>query len=140
VSPAAPYRLENLERDLLTVMQRARPTVVIAPVDFDRHPDHRVTAWIVTRAAPSNARRLGYLVHAPGFPTPFLLRRGEALVPPKREKHHAWQTCPLSRRAETRKHQVLERYRTQRVDPYLFLLTDAFVRTNELFVLEGPRS
>jgi LmbE family N-acetylglucosaminyl deacetylase len=137
VSPGAEYRLVNLEKDLRTVLSQTRPTVVVFPVPFDAHPDHSASGRIaltVLADAGLNPRRLGYLIHALHFPSPFRLAPGYPLLPPRRFVDEKWALFPLTPADERAKKQVLRDYRSQRRDPYLFILMDAFVRRNELFV------
>lgn len=142
VSPGAFYTLENLELDLSRVLDRVAPTVVLAPVPFDHHPDHAATGRIVRdllerRPAP-RPRLLGYLIHHPGYPRPFTYAPREPLAPPRRFlASQSWRVFPLSRELERKKHAVLHLYKSQIHDPYLWVLLDAFVRENELFVAGG---
>jgi LmbE family N-acetylglucosaminyl deacetylase len=140
VSPGAFYTLSNLEGDLARVMAVARPTTVIAPVPFDHHPDHAATGAIVrqqvARLEPE-PRLLGYLVHSGHFPRPLAYTPGLGLKPPARFAGEDGKVYPLSREGVRRKAQVLAAYRSQKKDPYLRLLLDAFVRKNELYVEGG---
>ncbi|MBW8879375.1 MAG: PIG-L family deacetylase [Acidobacteria bacterium] len=137
VSPGAEYRLVNLEKDLHTVLDKTRPTVVALPVPFDAHPDHSASGRItlmVLEDAGLKPHRLGYLIHARHFPSPFRLAPGHPLLPPHRFADEKWALFPLTPADERAKKRVLIEYRSQRRDPYLFVLMDAFVRRNELFV------
>lgn len=137
LSPGAPYRLASLQADLDRVLAVAAPTRIIAPVAFDGHPDHRAGAIVVRRRLAGlrePPRLLGYLVHARDFPAPFRLAPRDRLMPPARLSGFAWRAYPLSPAALERKQAVLRAYRSQRIDPYLRLLFDAFVRRNELFL------
>jgi LmbE family N-acetylglucosaminyl deacetylase len=142
VSPGAFYTLSNLEGDLARVMAIAKPTTVIAPVPFDHHPDHATTGLIVreqvarTRPEP---RLLGYLVHSGHFPRPLAYAPSLGLKPPARFVDEEWRVYPLSKDGERHKAQILATYKSQKKDPYLWLLLDAFVRKNELYVEGGGR-
>jgi LmbE family N-acetylglucosaminyl deacetylase len=137
VSPGAEYRLASLEKDLGTVLDEVRPTIVLLPAVFDAHPDHsasgRLTLRLLSRAL-FGPRRLGYLVHARHFPWPFRRAPRLPLLPPDRFAGARWILFPMTPADETAKLRVLRAYRSQRRDPYLFVLTDAFIRRNELFV------
>jgi LmbE family N-acetylglucosaminyl deacetylase len=137
LSPGAEHRLSNLEADLGRVLARVRPTIVLLPVEFDRHSDHSA-AGTITRAALADLgdrpRALGYLVHAKGYPSPFRRSRRSALQPPRQFAGLPWRSFPLSPAGEVQKGKILQAYRSQRSDPYLLLLTGAFVRRNELFL------
>jgi LmbE family N-acetylglucosaminyl deacetylase len=142
VSPGAYYTLSNLDRDLARVMDLVRPTTVIAPVPFDRHPDHATTGLLVrelvdrTRPEP---RLLGYLVHSGHFPRPLAYAPSLTLKPPARFADDEWREYPLSKDGEREKARLLALYKTQKKDPYLWLLLDAFVRRNELYVEGGGK-
>ena len=133
LSPGSQYKIENAINDLKQVIELAKPTTVIAPVPFDRHPDHAATAEIVDRALDEmqwNATRLGYLVHSRRIKS-LVNTPARALMPPNRMKGYSWATYPLSDRVQQIKTDVLMTYKSQR--PYVFLLRNAFVRKNELF-------
>jgi len=85
VSPGAEYRLDNLEKDLRTVLDKTRPTIVLSPVLFDAHPDHSATGRLTLRLLRRTLfgpRRLGYLVHARHFPSPSARRCGSPCCRP----------------------------------------------------------
>ena len=107
--------------------------MVIAPVPFDKHPDHAAAAEIVDLALENmqwKATRLGYLVHSRRIKSLVNSRKRE-LLPPNKLKAFSWATYPLSEHARQMKNNVLMTYKSQR--PYVFLLRNAFVRRNELF-------
>ncbi len=136
VSPGAEHTLENLERDLRTVFDKTRPTMVLFPVLFDAHPDHSATGRVTARLLGHTLfgpRRLGYLVHARHFPSPFRKAPRLPLLPPARFAGAHWILFPMAPADEAAKLRVLKAYRSQRRDPYLFVLMDAFIRRNELF-------
>ncbi len=136
VSPGAEHTLENLERDLRTVFDKTRPTMVLFPVLFDAHPDHSATGRVTVRLLGHTLfgpRRLGYLVHARHFPSPFRKAPRLPLLPPARFAGAHWILVPMAPADEAAKLRVLKAYRSQRRDPYLFVLMDAFIRRNELF-------
>lgn len=137
VKPGSAYRLDNLVRDLDGVLRATRPTAVLLPVTFDAHRDHSATGEITLRVLAASGlapRLLGYLVHAHRFPVPFRPAASRALDPPLAFARKAWSVFPLTAEQERQKKWVLQAYRSQREDPYLYLLTGAFVRRNELFV------
>ena len=137
LAPGSAYRLDNLLRDLDSVLRATQPTEVILPVPFDSHRDHSAAGEITLRVLAASGlkpRTLGYLVHAPRFPVPFRPAASRPLNPPLAFARKAWSTFPLTAEQERQKKRVLQAYRSQRHDPYLYLLTAAFVRRNELFV------
>jgi LmbE family N-acetylglucosaminyl deacetylase len=137
MTPGSPYRFANVMADLEHVIETARPTTVIAPVPFDLHPDH-VAAAIFTQLALDDLHldphRLGYLVHTSRIPTSLVRSTTRALLPPARMRSYSWATYPLTATLQHRKDALLQTYKSQR--PYLSILRNAFVRTNELFFVE----
>ena len=81
-------------------------------------------------------RVLGYLVHAEDFPMPLALHRRGFLRPPPQFDSANWVRYDLDVAEERRKTSLLQVYRSQRRDPFLRLLLDAFLRRNELFAVE----
>ena len=133
LNPGAAYTYANLMGDIRHVIALTDPTTIIAPVNFDMHPDHAATAELTDlaiEATHSSATRLGYLVHASKMKS-LVNSPGRALVPPARMQTFAWATYPLSARVLQQKNDVLMTYKSQR--PYVFLLRNQFVRKNELF-------
>lgn len=133
LSPGSQYKIENALNDLKQVIAVARPTTVIAPVPFDKHPDHAAAAEIVDLALDDmqwSATRLGYLVHSRRIKS-LVNSPKRALLPPNKMKAFSWATYPLSDHAQQMKTNMLMTYKSQR--PYLTLLRNAFIRQNELF-------
>ncbi|HUJ12532.1 MAG TPA: PIG-L family deacetylase [Thermoanaerobaculia bacterium] len=132
-SPGSEYKIDNAINDLKQVIERTRPTTVIAPVPFDQHPDHAATAEIVDYALDElqwRPMRLGYLVHTSRMKA--LVNMPErALLPPSRMKEFSWAMYPLTVHSQRIKTDVLMAYKSQR--PYTLLLRNTFVRRNELF-------
>jgi LmbE family N-acetylglucosaminyl deacetylase len=138
VTPGAAYRLDNLLHDLEKVLRTVQPTQVLVPVSFDKHRDHSAGGEIALRAVADSGlapHTLGYLVHAHRFPAPFLPAWRKALLPPRAFAAEPWTVFPMTTQQERAKKRVLQAYSSQRRDPYLYLLTAAFVRRNELFVV-----
>lgn len=136
MSPGATYNFGSLTSDLEAVIQIAQPTIVIAPVNFDQHPDHAATAMLtdeVLNEMSIHPERLGYLVHSGRIPTALVHTPARALMPPVRMRSFTWATYPLAANALHTKDEVLRTYKSQR--PYTTLLRNAFVRSNELFLV-----
>lgn len=134
LSPGAAYSFDSVMRDMQHVLEIADPTIVIAPVAFDRHSDHRAAAEITDLAlaeAHSPAQRYGYLVHTQLIPTALVSTPQRALLPPLRMQQFSWTTYALTKRVQQLKTTLLMTYKSQR--PYVFILRNAFVRQNELF-------
>jgi LmbE family N-acetylglucosaminyl deacetylase len=133
LSPGSQYKIENALNDLKQVIALAKPTMVIAPVPFDKHTDHAAAADIVDLALEDmqwKAMRLGYLVHSRRIKS-LVNSPKRALLPPNKMKAFSWATYPLSDHVQQVKTSALMTYKSQR--PYLTLLRNAFVRQNELF-------
>jgi LmbE family N-acetylglucosaminyl deacetylase len=142
VSPRADYTYASLMNDMKKVMSIVKPTMVIAPVPFDLHPDHSAAAEVTDVALDElqlNPSRLGYLVHTTRsrIHTAFMKMPRRALLPPTRMQSFSWATYGLSTAVQKTKTDVLMTYKSQR--PYVFLLRNAFVRKNELFFLYPSR-
>ena len=142
VSPRAEYSYANLMNDIKKVVAIVRPTMVIAPVPFDLHPDHGAAAELTDAALDElqlRPSRLGYLVHTTRsrIHTAFVKTPGRAILPPARMQSFSWATYGLSTAVQKTKAEVLMTYKSQR--PYVFLLRNAFVRKNELFFLYPER-
>ncbi len=138
MTPRADYTYGSLMSDIRKIIERVRPTMVIAPVPFDLHSDHSAAAEIIDAALEElqfHPSRLGYLVHTARsrIHTAFMKMPRRALLPPTRMQAFSWATYGLSPSVQKTKSEVLLTYKSQR--PYVFLLRNAFVRKNELFFL-----
>jgi len=134
LTPGAPYSFGSLMSDMRQVLELTRPTIVIAPVAFDKHADHAAAAEIVDDAIEELAihpQRLGYLVHSGRMATKLVSTPRRPLMPPLRMRSFTWATYPLTPHVQQVKTSVLMTYKSQR--PYNLLLRNAFVRGNELF-------
>ncbi|HSY50836.1 MAG TPA: PIG-L family deacetylase [Thermoanaerobaculia bacterium] len=138
VTPRADYNYASLMNDIKKLITRVQPTMVIAPVPFDLHSDHSAAAEITDAALADlqlQPSRLGYLVHTARsrIHTAFMKMPRRALLPPARMQAFSWTTYALSTAVQKTKAEVLMTYKSQR--PYVYLLRNAFVRKNELFLL-----
>jgi LmbE family N-acetylglucosaminyl deacetylase len=135
MTPGSPYSFDSMMTDIEHVVEAAKPTIVIAPVSFDHHPDHAAAAEITDLALDDlhvHPHRLGYLVHSSRIPA--LVRTPErALAPPARMREMTWATYPLTITVQKQKDEILQTYKSQR--PYTSILRNKFVRTNELFLV-----
>lgn len=85
LDPDIPYNGENLRRQLVGVIEHARPTLIALPDPLDKHPDHHATGvfgllalddWMSGRGSVLSEadgialepRILAYLVHWPHWP------------------------------------------------------------------------
>lgn len=132
--PAHPYSGASLERDFAAVLERVRPTLILAPSPQDSHPDHRA-AGLLTQAAirrVSMAQVRYWIVHGgQGWPSPRELLMGVPLTPAPLSQGLEPRPFALEPREEDLQLEALQAYRTQMLLMAPFLL--AFVRSNELF-------
>jgi LmbE family N-acetylglucosaminyl deacetylase len=133
--PGHPYSGESLERDFAAVLDRVRPTLILAPSPQDSHPDHRATglmAITVCRRSGVLPRVRYWIVHGgEGWPSPRGLMEGVPLTPAPLSRGLDPAPFPLLPEEEDGKLRALEAYATQMRVMAPFLL--AFVRTTELF-------
>jgi LmbE family N-acetylglucosaminyl deacetylase len=130
-----PYTGESLERDFVRVLQRVRPTLVLAPSPRDAHPDHRA-AGILTLRVLSRRHELAaarfWIVHGgAGWPSPRGLAMKLPLRTPPRGRGLGLTAFDLEPREEADKLRAVKQYHTQMSVMSSFLLS--FVRTNELY-------
>ncbi|MBV9493665.1 MAG: PIG-L family deacetylase [Acidobacteria bacterium] len=134
MTPGATYSFGSLMADMEQVLTAVKPTTVIAPAPFDLHPDHAAAAEITDLALDDlelQPRRLGYLIHVSKIPKSYVWLPRRALAPPPRMRTLTWAIYPLTKPVQQKKDAVLLTYKSQR--PYVFLLRNAYVRSNELF-------
>lgn len=133
--PGHPYTGESLEHDFETILDRVRPTLVLAPALDDTHPDHSATGRLVTRALfrRGEMSKLHYwIVHGgEGWPSPRGYMPGIPLEMPATGAGLRLQPFTLTDGEESRELQAVQAYHTQMKVMAPFLL--AFVRTSELF-------
>jgi len=130
--PGHPYTGASLEHDFLAVLERAQPTVILAPTPLDEHADHRA-AGILAQALGTRYAPLRYwIVHGgAGWPAPADLLPGLPLRPAPLANALAPAAFELGPAEEDGKLSALQAYRTQLRLTAPFLLS--FVRTNELY-------
>jgi LmbE family N-acetylglucosaminyl deacetylase len=129
------YTGEDLERDFARVLDRVRPTLVLAPSPRDAHPDHRA-AGILTLQMLSRRHALAsarfWIVHGGGiWPNPRGLRMKVPLAIPPRGRELGMVPFDLDPPEEADKLEAVRQYRTQLRVMSSFLLS--FVRTDELY-------
>lgn len=144
VHPGAPYRGENLVRDFNSVLDRVKPTLVLAPSPQDTHPDHRgagLLAWRTMAARGEQARVHYWIVHGGrGWPDP----RGyhpdlEQTVAP-RGLGMQWESFPLESDAIEAKRLAVSAHQSQMKVMRRVMLS--YVRSDEIYsrVPIPPRS
>jgi LmbE family N-acetylglucosaminyl deacetylase len=134
--PQHPYTGESLERDFAAVLERVRPTLILAPSPLDSHPDHQATGQLTiaaTRDGPAVVRY--WIVHGgEGWPSPRGLVPGLPLTPAPLGAALQPGVFALSPREEDRKLAALRAYETQLQVIEAFML--AFVRSTELYSVQ----
>ena len=130
-----PYTGESLERDFARVLDRVRPTLVLAPSPRDAHPDHRaagiLTLQVLSRRHDLSAARFWIVHGGPDWPSPRGLRMKLPLAEPTRGRGLGLAAFDLDALEEADKLEAVRQYHTQMSVMSFFLLS--FVRTNELY-------
>jgi LmbE family N-acetylglucosaminyl deacetylase len=157
--PGHPYTGESLEKDFAAVLERVRPTLILAPSPLDEHPDHRAAALLAIAAGAAGAvdtiRTVGaaglvgaardeqravryWIVHGgEGWPSPRGLLPGIPLTPPPAARGLTYAAFDLAPAEEDRKLTALRAHATQMRAMEPFLLS--FVRTTELYFAAPTR-
>jgi len=135
VFPGHPYSGASLERDFAAVIERLRPTLVLAPSVRDSHPDHRAAGLLTLRAMAGRGELAAvrtWVVHGgEGWPGPRELSPGLPLTPAPLLCGTALAPFELTPAEEDQKLAAVRAYPTQLATLAPFLL--AFVRTTELY-------
>jgi LmbE family N-acetylglucosaminyl deacetylase len=135
LSPGHAYTGQNLEHDFELVLDRARPTLVLAPSPRDSHPDHRATGILTIRAMARRnelSKMRYWIVHGGEFwPMPRGYEPDLEMNPPPLGHGLSQRPFKLEPAEEQRKRLAISAYRTQMEVMSSFLLS--FVRTNELY-------
>jgi LmbE family N-acetylglucosaminyl deacetylase len=133
--PGHPYTGESLERDFSAVLDRVRPTLILAPSPRDTHPDHAASGLLAIQTLTRRgelSKAHYWIVHGgEGWPSPRGYMPGIPLFTPPRGVALAPAPFALTDAEEASKLQAVNAYHTQMRIMAPFLL--AFVRTNELF-------
>ena len=133
--PGHAYTGASLERDLAAVLERIRPTLVLAPSPHDSHPDHRGVALLTLRAMAGRGeltRVRCWIVHGgEGWPSPRELSPGLPLTRAPLLGGVPLASFDLTPAEEDSKLAAVRAYPTQLTTLAPFLL--AFVRTSESF-------
>jgi LmbE family N-acetylglucosaminyl deacetylase len=135
VSPGHAYTGLNLEHDFESVLDRVRPTLVLAPSPRDSHPDHRATGVVAIRALARRnqlSRMRYWIVHGgESWPTPRGYEPDLEMNSPPLGQGLSQTPFALQPGEEQRKRLAIDAYHTQMEVMSSFLLS--FVRTNELY-------
>jgi LmbE family N-acetylglucosaminyl deacetylase len=145
LEPDVPYDGADLRRELVNLLRKVHPTMVVLPDPLDRHPDHRAAGLFTLLAVQDWAaavplpRLLAYLVHWPDWPPGW----NDVTLQPQAMDARLDLPRAFPRQASTRvellltvserahKHDALAQYASQR--EVIALLLAAFVRRTEPF-------
>jgi LmbE family N-acetylglucosaminyl deacetylase len=135
VDPGAQYNGEDLVRDFMSVVERVRPTLVLAPSPQDTHPDHRGTgilAWRVMTSRGEQDRVRYWIVHGGhGWPTPRAYRPELVQTVPPRGIGMRWEQFALDEEAAKMKLGAVQSHRSQ--TKVMGRVMESYVRSIELF-------
>lgn len=135
VFPDHPYTGESLEHDFAAILDRVKPTLVLAPSLDDTHPDHsatgRLTTSILTRRGELSKLHYWIVHGGEGWPSPRGYMPGIPLDTPPAQKGSRLLPFTLTDSEEAGELRAVTAYHTQMKVMAPFLL--AFVRTDELF-------
>jgi LmbE family N-acetylglucosaminyl deacetylase len=135
LSPGAPYTGEALRRDFRRVLERVRPTLVLAPTPKDAHPDHRAVGLLAQQEVAADRLRFWVVHGGLEWPLPKGLHPQLPLEPAPRGRGLPWQRLPLDAGDRAAKLEALRAHASQMRLLARFML--AFVRENELFAPRG---
>ena len=135
--PGAPYKGEEILRDIKAILQDFRPTKIFVSHPADQNPDHQalylfasVAVWDLNDDRPPAL--LPYLVHFRTWPEPRGYQADRSITPPAALADCVpWQSFSLHREEMDRKRAALEAHRTQYEYSGRYLLS--FVGDAELF-------
>lgn len=134
LSPGAAYTGQNLERDLEGVLDRVKPTLILAPSPQDAHPDHRATGELAIRVLGRRGELKGlryWIVHGGlEWPLPKGWHPTLPLEPPPRGRGLLWERLDLDPQEVQTKLEATRAHASQMELLSRYML--AFVRQNEL--------
>jgi LmbE family N-acetylglucosaminyl deacetylase len=144
VDPGAAYRGENLVKDFNSVLDRVKPTLVLAPSPQDTHPDHRGTGLLVwrTMTARGQQHRVRYWIVHGGheWPAPHGYHPDLDQTVAPRGLGMQWETFSLDSDAIQAKLLAVSAHQSQMKVMRRVMLS--YVRSNEIYssVPVPPRS
>jgi LmbE family N-acetylglucosaminyl deacetylase len=135
--PGAPYKAEEILRDLTQVLRTFQPTKVFVSHPADTNPDHRAL-YLFTQVALWDLEKqmcpevFPYLIHYANWPLPRGARPTLPMPPPKALTNSVtWRVLPLTPAEVKRKQVALKAHQSQLNSARAYLET--FVRAEELF-------
>jgi LmbE family N-acetylglucosaminyl deacetylase len=133
--PGHPYTGDSLERDFGALLDRVRPTLILAPSPADTHPDHEASGLLTIRSLSHRgelSKGRYWIVHSvAGWPSPRGYMPNIPLNTPPLGAALAGVPFELTEEEEAQKLRAVNAYHTQLQVMSPFLLT--FVRTTELY-------
>jgi LmbE family N-acetylglucosaminyl deacetylase len=135
--PGAPYKGEEILRDLTALLRELQPTKILVSHPADQHPDHRayylflrVALWRLQDEMTPEV--YPFLIHHPHWPHPTAYDPEGALTPPPGlDEAITWLSHPLPLHRIWLKLEALVRHATQYESSNNYLRR--FIRSNELF-------
>ncbi len=135
VDPGAEYDGADLVRDFTTVLDRVKPTLVLAPSPQDTHPDHRgagILAWRIMAARGQQDRVRYWIVHGGhGWPTPRGYHPDLAQTTAPRGLGMRWETFVLDADAIDAKRRAVLAHESQ--VKVMGRVMQSYVRSSEIF-------
>ena len=144
VDPGAPYLGENLVKDFNSVLDRVKPTLVLAPSPQDTHPDHRGTGLLVWRTMTARGEQdlvRYWIVHGGrGWPAPHKYRPDLEQTIAPRGLGMQWESFALDSDAIDAKLRAVSAHQSQMKVMRRIMMS--YVRADELYssVPVPPRS
>lgn len=132
------YTGENLQNDMIDLLKKYNPTIVIASSQSDIHSDHAATGVFVQKAVEKIDKQKPavyyYLIHFRHFPNPKGLHQDRMLSSPAKLIGVSDGILKVSLDQETLnlKERALNEYKSQLKVPMLKNLMESFLRQNEL--------
>ena len=135
LNTGAAYDGENLEHDFKTVLERVKPTLVLAPSPQDTHPDHRgagILAWRAMSARKELDKIRFWIVHGGrGWPKPRGYRPELSQTIAPRGLGMRWEQFPLDPQARAAKLQAIRAHSSQ--TKVMGRVMESQVRADELY-------
>jgi LmbE family N-acetylglucosaminyl deacetylase len=136
-SPGAPYKGEEVLKDLETIILKFKPTKIFVSHPADHNPDHQAL-YLFTRIALWDlkgkiaAELYPYIIHFPNWPRPRRFIANRQLVPPKTLTDKIkWETNLLDSAKVNLKYEAIKKHKSQFEVSSGYLLS--FIGSNELF-------
>jgi LmbE family N-acetylglucosaminyl deacetylase len=135
--PGAPYKGEEIVKDLQTCIKNFRPTKIFVSHPGDHSGDH-MALYLFSQIAIWNLEKelrpqvYPYIVHFVDWPKPQGFRPHDTLTPPALFKNQiSWQSFILTPQETQKKLDALKLYNGQFISSANYLMS--FIKSNELF-------